>query len=51
MSGINGDKARFHVRRKKKIHRRERTREMLKTLAKTGETVAATAPKSKAGSH
>jgi hypothetical protein len=33
MSGINGDKSRFHRVRKQKIHRRERNRELLKTLA------------------
>ena len=29
MSGINGDKSRFHVARKKKIARRTRNRKML----------------------
>ena len=29
MSGINGDKARFHRNRKKKIARRKRKRELL----------------------
>jgi hypothetical protein len=29
MSGINGDKARFHRERKQKIARRSRTRELL----------------------
>jgi hypothetical protein len=29
MSGINGDKARFHRQRKQKIARRSRTRELL----------------------
>lgn len=29
MSGINGDKARFHRERKQKIARRKRTRELL----------------------
>jgi hypothetical protein len=38
MSGINGDKARFHRERKHKIHLRERNREMLKTLAKQANT-------------
>ena len=33
MSGINGDKARFHRQRKKKIAKRRRTRELL-NLAK-----------------
>ena len=34
MSGINGDKARFHRRRKKKIQRRVRQREMFGYLPK-----------------
>ncbi len=34
MSGINGDKARFHRERKQKIHRRKRNREMLNTVGK-----------------
>ncbi|MEY2411975.1 MAG: hypothetical protein QOD84_581 [Acidobacteriaceae bacterium] len=29
MSKINGDKSRFHVARKKNIHRRIKTREMI----------------------
>jgi hypothetical protein len=33
MSGINGDKARFHRERKKKIARRLRNRESLKISA------------------
>jgi hypothetical protein len=33
MSGINGDKARFHRVRKQKIARRERKRKFLKSLA------------------
>ncbi len=33
MSGINGDKARFHRLRKQKIARRLRKQEMLKALA------------------
>jgi len=33
MSGINGDKARFHRERKQKIERRKRNRELLKSLA------------------
>ncbi|HEY7615939.1 MAG TPA: hypothetical protein VH744_03985 [Terriglobales bacterium] len=32
MSGINGDKARFHRERKQKIERRKRNRELLKSL-------------------
>ncbi|MGA8867368.1 MAG: hypothetical protein WB510_10395 [Candidatus Sulfotelmatobacter sp.] len=33
MSGINGDKSRFHRERKQKIARRKRTRELLKGQA------------------
>jgi hypothetical protein len=33
MSGINGDKSRFHRVRKQKIARRNRKRELLKNLA------------------
>jgi hypothetical protein len=33
MSGINGDKSRFHRERKQKIARRKRNRERLKSLA------------------
>jgi hypothetical protein len=32
MSGINGDKSRFHRQRKQKIARRERKRQFLKTV-------------------
>ena len=32
MSGVNGDKSRFHVDRKQKIARRKRTRELLAKL-------------------
>jgi hypothetical protein len=40
MSGINGDKARFHRQRKQKIHRRERNREMLKSLSDKSNAAA-----------
>ena len=40
MSGINGDKARFHRERKQKIQRRKRNREMLKRLAEPRNPVA-----------
>jgi len=33
MSGINGDKSRFHRQRKQKIARRKRNRELLKGTA------------------
>jgi hypothetical protein len=32
MSGVNGDKARFNIRRKKKIHRRAQQRAMFEPL-------------------
>jgi len=34
MSGVNGDKARFHRVRKQRIHWRQRNRALLKNLAK-----------------
>jgi hypothetical protein len=40
MSGRNGDRARFHRDRKKKIARRKRNREMLKGLAEQGKMAA-----------
>lgn len=39
MSGINGDKARFHRERKKKIAKRQRTRDLF-TLAGTFKSPA-----------
>lgn len=47
MSGINGDKARFHRLRKQKIARRLRNQEMLKEMA----TPAKPAKSSKAASQ
>ena len=41
MSGINGDKARFHRERKKKIAKRQRTRDLLRP----GEAVNSLTPK------
>jgi hypothetical protein len=41
MSGINGDKSRFHRLRKQKIARRLRKREILKSLADQGKTAPA----------
>jgi len=43
MSGINGDKARFHRERKQKIAKRKRTRELVRLslqpdLARTSST-------------
>jgi hypothetical protein len=40
MSGINGDKARFHRLRKQKIARRLRNQEMLKALAAPAKLAA-----------
>jgi hypothetical protein len=40
MSGINGDKARFHRLRKQKIARRLRKQEMLKELAAHAKAAA-----------
>jgi hypothetical protein len=48
MSGINGDKARFHRERKQKIQRRRRTRELCwpaaSALAQPQETSSGAAP-------
>ena len=46
MSGINGDKSRFHRERKQKIARRKRNRELLKNLAE-GHKLTAPASVSK----
>ena len=40
MSGRNGDRARFHRDRKKKIARRKRNHEMQKRMAEQGKKVA-----------
>lgn len=48
MSGINGDKARFHRQRKQKIARRERKRELLKSLAEPGTATGTSGSKSRA---
>ncbi len=40
MSGINGDKSRFHRVRKQKIARRMRNRAMLKSLAEQSKAVS-----------
>jgi hypothetical protein len=40
MSGINGDKSRFHRERKQKIARRTRNRELLKNLVGPRKPVA-----------
>jgi len=41
MSGINGEKSRFHRERKQKIARRNRTRLLLKSLAERPKPPAA----------
>jgi len=46
MSGINGDKSRFHRERKQKIARRKRNRELLRSLAE-GRKLTAPASVSK----
>ena len=49
MSGINGDKSRFHVDRKQNIARRNRTRELLAKLQeKQKNATPASGPKPKA---
>ena len=45
MSGINGDKARFHRERKQKIARRKRTRELLQAAASQPKSPAASSGK------
>jgi len=40
MSGINGDKSRFHRQRKQKLARRIRNRELLQTLAAQSRAAA-----------
>ncbi|MBZ5598974.1 MAG: hypothetical protein LAN83_11685 [Acidobacteriia bacterium] len=40
MSGINGDKSRFHRQRKQKIARRQRNRELLQGLAEQPKPAA-----------
>jgi hypothetical protein len=43
MSGINGDKSRFHRERKQKIAKRNRNRELLKSLAELPKPAAPSA--------
>jgi hypothetical protein len=43
MSGINGDKSRFHRERKQKIAKRNRNRELLKSLAEQPKPAATSA--------
>lgn len=50
MSGVNGDKSRFHRERKQKLARRKRNRELFKSLSEQPKPVAASpsGPKPKA---
>jgi hypothetical protein len=48
MSGINGDKARFHKDRKQKIARRKRTRELLNLAEQPKTATAGSASKPRA---
>jgi len=49
MSGINGDKARFHRERKQRIAKRNRNRELLKSLIEQPKAAApGSGPKAKA---
>jgi hypothetical protein len=48
MSGINGDKSRFHRERKQKIARRKRNRELLKSLAEQRNPVSSSGSRPKA---
>jgi hypothetical protein len=43
MCALNGDKSRYHRERKKKIARRQRTRELLKRAAAEGKSVDSSA--------
>jgi hypothetical protein len=47
MSGINGDKARFHRERKQKIAKRKRTRELLSRASQTNFATLASSSKPK----
>jgi hypothetical protein len=40
MSEINGDKARFHRERKKKIAKRQRTRQLLRLVEKESRSIS-----------
>lgn len=48
MSGINGDKSRFHRGRKQKIARRKRNRELLTNLKERKSEAASAVSKPKA---
>jgi hypothetical protein len=48
MSGINGDKARFHRERRQKAAKRIRNRELLKSLIEQKPAAPGSGPKAKA---
>ena len=50
MSGVNGDKSRFHRVRKQKLARRIRNRKLLQTLAKQSKPAAESGSKPEAAS-
>jgi hypothetical protein len=45
MSGINGDKSRFHRERKQKLAKRIRNRELMKRLTKAQKPATGAKPK------
>jgi hypothetical protein len=47
MSRINGDKARFHRRRKRKIARRSQQKQLFKNLTGSGSLTSASGSKTK----
>jgi hypothetical protein len=47
MSGVNGDKSRFHRERKEKLARRVRNRKLFKDVPAAPPKAAASAPASK----
>jgi len=50
MSAINGDKARFHRHRKKKIHRREQQQKLVASLAVQKNSATLSSPHAKENS-
>lgn len=44
MSGVNGDKSRFHRKRKHKIAQRERNRELFEASTNARKTAPSSAP-------
>lgn len=48
MSGVNGDKARYHRQRKKKIAKRKRTRELINLASRSKSPTQASSSKPRA---